>query len=353
MHIKKLTGIKNFIAKHFEKLIFANCLVLIAILYRRDILYSLDGAGRYASAKNLFEVGLHGFNDHFFLGNIQNLFYPPLQDILLGLLIKFNEILLGDFFSDRFIYSFFTVGIFSFYMYALYSMARYLTSKYAKVFFLIFSSWTLYLNIYSFDKLLGHEINFYKDPFVIYFQGLSLQDIFIVGLTNQFLSAAFLVFGILALAKNDRNRTIFHLSMAILSHFIFGLVIVLLCTVKKIFEKDFKNLAIIGAASFGLTAFFVIPLFVYRSSMINVYSMPTRSGFWLTLVTFSFLFLKKKNFSYYLGFGSFLLVAFIAFAKLSERYGYPFPSFHFYRLLFPSLLLFIFTVGFALNESSG
>jgi hypothetical protein len=340
------------IGKHFEKLIFLNCVILLTILFRHNVLYSLDGGGRYASAKDLFEVGLHGFNDHFFLGNIQNLFYPPLQDFLLGLLIKFNEVVCRGFFSDRFVFSLYIFLIFTFYIYALYCICRFFTSKFAKLFVIFFTSWTLYFNLYFFDVFLGHGLNFYKKPFVIYFQGLSFQDIYTVGLTNQFLCAGFLILGILALARNDRNKTIFYITMSILSHFIFGLVIVLICVVKKLFEKDYKNLVLIGSVTLGLTAFFLIPLLAYRSQMINVPSMPIRSGFWLTAVTFLFLFLKKDTFSYKLGFCAFTLVGFIALAKLVEKYYLFTPNFHFYRLLQPSLLLLILSLGFAFNENT-
>lgn len=347
-----MNRIRSLIATHFEKLIFLNCVVLVVVLCQHNVLFSLDGGGRFASAKDLFEVGLHGFNDHFFLGNIQNLFYPPLQDFLLGLLIKFNEFVCGKVFSDRAIFSFYIFSIFTFYIYALYAVCRSFSSKFAKGFVILFSSWTLYINLYFFDIYFGLDLNFYKKPFVIYFQGLSFQDIYTVGLTNQFLCAGFLILGILAIARNQRNKIIFYITMSILSHFIFGLVIVLLCIIKKLFENDFKNLIVIGAATFGLTAFFLVPLLVYRGQMINVPSMPIKSGFWLTAVTFLFLLLKKDTFSYKLGFCAFSLVGFIALAKLVEKYYHFTPNFHFYRLLQPSLLIVILALGFAFNEQT-
>ncbi len=353
MVLEKLVSIKNDLIQHFEKLLFLNCAVLLVILYQHNVLFSLDGGGRYASAKDLFEVGLHGFNDHFFLGNIQNLFYPPLQDFLLGLLIKLNGWICNGYFSDRSIFSLYIFSIFTFYIYSLYCVCKFFHSKFAKLFVIFFSSWTLYFNLYFFDIFFGHTFNFYKRPFVIYFQGLSFQDIYTVGLTNQFLCAGFLILGILALARDSSNKTIFYITMSILSHFIFGLVIVLLCIFKKLFDKDYKNLFKIGFITFGLTAFFMVPLLAYRYQMINVPSMPIRSGFWLTAVTFLFLLLRKNTYSYILGFTAFSLVGLIAFAKLIEKYYHFTPNFHFYRLLQPSLLLLILALGFAFNEQLG
>ncbi|WP_413576221.1 hypothetical protein ACLVWU_17705 [Bdellovibrio sp. HCB290] len=350
MEYAKLTGIKNFLKHHWEKIIFLNCISGALALYYRNILYTLDGGGRYASGKDLLEVGLHGFNDHYFLGGIQNLFYPPLHDFLLAIVIKFNSWLPTGGLDDRGLYSLFVFALFSFYIYSLYRVSRSLDKLVAKVFFIVFASWTLYLNVYSFEKNFGHSLNFYDNPVTMFFQGLTLQDIYVTGITNQFLSAGFLVLAILSFQKRDKSLTALWISLTILSHYIFGFVAVLVYLIKKIFEKDIRSLIHVGVISFGLTAFFLIPMLVNGKYLVTLESIPTRTGFWLTLVGFSFLFFKNKTFSYYLAFAAFVFVSFIGIAKISLKYHLPIVPFHYYRFLFISLILFVFAVAFALNE---
>lgn len=44
----------------------------------------IDASGHIASARVLREGGFHGFVDTAFLGYVQNLFYPPLEDALIA-----------------------------------------------------------------------------------------------------------------------------------------------------------------------------------------------------------------------------------------------------------------------------
>ncbi|WP_413582887.1 hypothetical protein [Bdellovibrio sp. HCB288] len=345
-----MSGIKNFIKLHWEKLIFLNCIGAFLALYTHDILFTLDGGGRYVSGKDLLEVGYHGFNDHYFMGGIQNLFYPPLHDFLLAAAIKFNEWILFGALNERLLYSAFVFGIFTFFIYSLYRVSRSFQNVFAKIFFVIFASWPLYLNIYSFEKKFGYSLNFYKTPYTVYFQGLTLHDIFVTGITNQFLSAGFLVLGILSIQKKNKYLTALWISLTILSHFVFGLVIVLIYAIKKIFEKDFRTLFAVGLASLGLTAFFLVPMIANGKYLITINSIPIRTGFWLSIVGFSFLFYKSKTYSYYLSFAAFILVSLIGISKLAEKYDLAFIPFHYYRLLFVSLLVFVFATAFALNE---
>lgn len=352
MQLAKLNGIKAFILKHFEKLIFLNCLVAGLVLYYHDILYSLDGGGHYVSAKDLLEVGFHGYNDHYFLGGIQNLFYPPLHDLLLSVFCKANDAFFSNAISDRFLYSLFVWLTFCFYIYSLYLVSKYFRSVCSKLYIVLFSSWTLYLNIYSYEKYWTANLNFYNTPHVTFFQGLTFHDIYITGLTTQFLSAGFLILSILSLTKRNLRKTSILISLAILSHFIFGLVAVVFCTVKKLFESQFKDLFIIGITCLGLTAFFLIPMGMNHNYMVSQISMPLRSGFWLSVVALLFLFFKRGTLSFYLSFTAFALVGSIGLAKLMQKYELPIFAFHYYRLLFPSLLILILAVAFALNESN-
>ncbi|WP_413585659.1 hypothetical protein [Bdellovibrio sp. HCB274] len=351
MESAKLNGIKNFLKRHWEKLIFLNCISCVLALTYRNILYTLDGGGRYASGKDILEVGLHGFNDHYFLGGIQNLFYPPLHDFLLAIVIKINEWVLRGVLDDRWLYSSFVFVLFSFYIYSLYRLSRSLDKFAAKIFFVIFVSWTLYINVYSFEKNFGHSLNFYENPVTMFFQGLTLQDIYVTGITNQFLSAGFLVLAILSTQKKEKYLTALWISLTILSHFVFGLVAVIFYVIKKVFEKDVRALVLVGIVSLGLTAFFMFPMLAYGKYLVKLESIPMRTGFWLTMVGFSFLFFKNRTFSYYLAFTAFVFVSFIGIAKVSLKYQLPIIPFHYYRFLFISLLLFVFAVTFALNES--
>ncbi|QDK47111.1 hypothetical protein DOM22_19050 [Bdellovibrio sp. ZAP7] len=352
MQLEKLNGIRAFVKRHFEKLIFLNCIAAALTMYFHDILYSLDGGGRYVSAMDLWEVGLHGYNDHFFMGGLQNLFYPPLHDFILSPVIKLFSLAFGSDLNHRLLYSIFVFCIFTFFISTIYKLSRQLQSVGAKVFLLVFISWMLSLNIYSYEENLGFFLNFYKVPHIIYYQGLSFQDIFITGLMNQFLSAGFLILSIISLSKRNNTKTAVFIALTILSHFIFGLVAVLYCIVKKVFEKDLKNLVYIGAICFGLTSMFLIPMVVYREFLVHQISMPKKTAFWLTMTAFLFLFFRKPKTSFCLSFTALLLAAVIGYAKTFQKFGLPVIPFHYYRLLYPTILLLILAVAFALNESS-
>ena len=47
-------------------------------------LSQMDFAGHMASAAQFARSGLHAFNDRMFLGTTHNLFYPPLEDLLIN-----------------------------------------------------------------------------------------------------------------------------------------------------------------------------------------------------------------------------------------------------------------------------
>ncbi|WP_413292292.1 hypothetical protein ACLSU7_12895 [Bdellovibrio sp. HCB185ZH] len=301
---------------------------------------------------DLWEVGLHGYNDHYFLGGIQNLFYPPLHDLILSPLIKLFSTAFGQELNHRLLYSIFVFCIFTFFISTIYNLSRHLQAIGAKIFLLIFISWMLSLNIYSYEENFGLFLNFYKVPHTIYYQGLSFQDIFITGLMNQFLSAGFLILSVVSISKKKNTKTAIFIALTILSHFIFGLVAVLYCIVMKILEKDLKNLFYIGVICFGLTAMFLIPMSVYREFLVHQISLPKKTAFWLSMVAFLFLFFEKPKTSFCLSFTALLLAAIVGYAKTFQKFGLPVIPFHYYRLLYPTLLLVIIAVAFALNENT-
>ncbi|MCY0995740.1 hypothetical protein OWM54_01175 [Myxococcus sp. MISCRS1] len=58
-----------------------------ALIVTRLDVFSIDVAGHLASGMAVRRGAFHPVNDSAFLGYVQNLFYPPLEDLLLGALL--------------------------------------------------------------------------------------------------------------------------------------------------------------------------------------------------------------------------------------------------------------------------
>lgn len=295
---------------------------------------AVDQMGHIASAKLFWDGTFHGFIDQYFLGYVQNLFYPPLEDFILGAFLKAagTKWLLG--------YQIYLSLVWLFFIHGIDRLRRKLNTPWASVFFL-FGSFLLLFN--------SHSVN-------INDQGLSVQDLLVFGLSSQLLSGIFMmaVFErILPDTASKKARTIdasliIYTTLALLSHLVTSMVLgavffVLIATR----PNDRKRLLISGALATGLSWFFWGPFLIYRSLIItgNVFNDPRLSPFLLFLVLtlgIGVARFQKKSFfkrvlkADLLGLSAlamiFILPSLIEPIRKSFEWKWELPAFHYYRL---------------------
>lgn len=343
--------------KSIPYLLFLNYFAFLFLSLQYSAKFSLDGLGRLASAKSFWEVGLHGYNDHFFLGNIQNLFYPPAQDFLLGGLWKFlNALNLAPLVElpgiTLFIYNQILVLLV---LGGLTLFAKKLTSLTSQVFFIIFTSWIFYLDLYSTQSGVFGFLNFHQSPLVLFFQGLGFQDLLITGLSNQFLGLRIFLFFINSLTSKRFLLTTTLLTLCFLSHIIWGAV-AFIYILTQIFSNPLveirKSATISLVTALGLSSFYWGPLLITSGAMQVESIFPIQIEAFLALCIFTFIFLKPKSPSFPFGLTAFILAALVTIPLFTAKLGFPTPHFHFYRWLAPALLILVLTITLVLEKSS-
>jgi hypothetical protein len=123
--------------------------VLYLLWFKLDFLY-VDIAGHLASAKSFSEGYFQSFNEHFFTGLVQNLFYPPIEDLILSVFTKLIRL------SDTHAYLLYMSIVMSAFFYLLYRLTESFKNIAAKSFC-------------SFSLLL---LFFAQKEDVMFFQGL-------------------------------------------------------------------------------------------------------------------------------------------------------------------------------------
>jgi hypothetical protein len=298
-----------------KALYFLNGLWGIYILLFHQNLFSMDKMGHIASASSFLNFGFHQYQDQFFLGLIQNLFYPPLEDALICL---FSFIFRQDLVTSYKIYSVVLMLAFLFSIYRLHDVFHHSMAK------LVYLSSGLVL-------FNSHKLN------LLEFQGLGLIDIYQTGLTSQCLAGVGLFHLLKHWLRNDRRWSIqtFWLTWIFYSHLIVsivaGAILLILSFDRKFHLGLFKRRGFFSALfALGLSSAFVVPFLAYREYLSSA-TVPVGKGYALVLIFF-FLFWKSEGLArklFLMGL-VFLLPDLAAF--LLMPYHIPFIPFHYYRL---------------------
>ena len=153
--------------------IIPSILIITGIVQIWNSLYihSVDHQGHIGSAILFWRGNFHEYIDNFFMGYVQNLFYPPLNDLILGGLIKLIPINADE------VYKIYLSIIWVLINLSVHSLTKYIPQKWLKLLFQ-FSFLLLFIN--------GNSSNL-ED------QGLSFQDMLVFGLTPQLLSMIFFI----------------------------------------------------------------------------------------------------------------------------------------------------------------
>ena len=306
--------------------IFSGSIVLYAIWTHLNYL-QIDHAGHIASAAHLLTNGFHHFNDRFFLGYVSNLFYPPLEDIVLSGISLFTA---GNMITA---YQTYLSLLLTAYILSFYSFSRALKSYFSKTFYL-----GCMLLLFWINK---------RD--LLEYQGLTMIDLMVTGLCSQFLGGIFFVLMMKELVQKNRARWITGLLFfTIISHIVMGLVAILVIVIKTAtLKKEERESSILSlATAFGLASFFLVPFVVYRgyivSSSIILESKPYLF-FTFSLLGTALVLKGRKLLPFFLT--ALFILAPLVFGLALEAAGYPLPIFHYYRL--GIIALFLLTMGFA------
>lgn len=306
---------------------------LLVLLYSYMIWFKLDLSkmdlsGHMASAAQFARSGMHAFNDRMFLGTTHNLFYPPLEDIIINIikLLSFqNHIVTFQIYLTLLLIGF--VGI-------LLKIGKDLKKSAPYLF-------------YHFTILAILTIN--KDG-TLYLQGMSMDDLIKTGLTNQFLSgiAFFWICNeILKPQKNVERNLVIGTILSLLSHIIVGAVSFGLSLLYFVLNKNSHRKVLPLALIIGMCFFYLGPFLFYKSYMTNsnIFVSQPWIPFFMGLVALGFAFrLKLFEQKIILFLASLLFTTgtiFPVFVYISNLV----PSFHYYR--FTVVAYYLFIIGLA------
>ncbi|MCP3064309.1 hypothetical protein LXT21_36610 [Myxococcus sp. K38C18041901] len=234
---------------------------VVLIVTRLDV-FSIDVAGHLASGMAVRRGYFHQFNDSAFLGYVQNLFYPPLEDLLLGALLWLLPLEPVDVF--KLFLSLLVAGYFA----GVGLLAWRFERPWVRGLFVLAS-----ITLFYTHKAEGFA------------QGLCFLDLFRVGITSQFLGAFFFFAVAAELHGTPRPRRLaLLLAGVVLSHLIMGLaagVLVLLSLPRILRDVRLVGALVLGA---GLSAFFWLPFLAHRGLMVSNLVMVEQTGWSVLLV---------------------------------------------------------------------
>ena len=274
------------------------------------------------------------------MGYVQNLFYPPLNDLILGGLIKLIPINADE------VYKIYLSIIWVLINLSVHSLTKYIPQKWLKLLFQ-FSFLLLFIN--------GNSSNL-ED------QGLSFQDMLVFGLTPQLLSMIFFIEWLKIFIENYKNknwkshRFIALTTAVLLSHLVTSLVLVT-CFVFYIWEinKEFRLQALKDfSMSFLVSLFFWGPFLFYKSALTTslITNEPRIGNLIAVLISLAILYryrLFKKAFFYFSPVVVFIAPAFLKYILDFISIDWLFPDFHYYR--FTQYSNWVFVIVFFLFAS--
>ena len=292
-------------------------------LYGYFTWYHFDHGGHAYGGTQLLEVGYHGIQDRVFMGSIQNLFYPPLEDFLLAGL----QLLSG--WTGFELYPIYVSLILLLFLASQCTWVLTLQKGWTRLVFAAGLLWLFHLQKFDSSNL----------------QGWSIFDAVVIGLSSQFLSGIGF-FQLLRLAFQEappsKPRVLFWTGFCILSHLITGilasLVYLIIAFTRKWRRPDIlKGIAILFAA----TAFFTLPFLAYRKWMISSTIYFNQSTWTLVLMalTAALSLWQRWKGSVWIVLATILYAPLILFPRLGAHLDESI-SFHFYRLAMPAWILF-------------
>jgi hypothetical protein len=285
--------------------------------------YHFDLAGHALGGQMLLDSGLHGYQDRVFLGALQNLFYPPLEDLILATLRWLSP------WTGLQIFPYYLGGVFAGFLLSQMSWVLTLRKAGARIWMAFGLLWLFQMQKFDSSRL----------------QGWSVFDGVIIGLSSQFLSGI-PFFQLLRLGFRDRtplrNEVSFWTALCLLSHVVTGMLAGLLwLTLGWRARWKFRDWVMSGASVFLGTAFFLVPSLVYRDWVFSSTIYYDQSSGVLVLMGASWLFLwfRRSAGAIWVGWATLLYAPLILLPWIEQKVAWGIP-FHFYRFAMPAWILF-------------
>ncbi len=291
--------------------------IAIFIIRYYPAIWAIDTAGHIASNTLFMQDGLHNFTDNWFWGFIQNLLYPPAENII-------NTILSYIFHQPPLqTFQIYLTLITLLYICMLDSLKSIFSHTKTKILYMVFCIFFLFLSKWN----------------LTYFQWLWLIDLLYTGLTAQFLWWIWLLLLLKELFhKNRFTVIIWSTLLAVLSHIITGPIAMLLLLWMWYHSKN-KIYIYSFCIILGLTSFFWLPFLLSMSRWTSslIFNIIPAFLFWSLLLLYGKSHPKNDFFYKTLTLTTILIllptVVNMIFPSLSIR-----PAFHYYR--FTSIALF-------------
>lgn len=293
----------------------------------------VDLAGHIASARSLWERGLHAYLDTFFQGMVQNLFYPPLEDFLIGLAAQLSN---GDYLIG---YKLYLSGLCVCYFCSIWLFAWCFDRVGARATF-----------------LLGMAVLVCMDKLdLVQFQGLSLIDVFVTGLSAETLGAVFLLLLLRQLMTREDSRLMIPLlALSLLSHLVVGPVALITVLLAAALRRSLKFLLVIAVA-IAMAAFFLVPAFLSRGQLGGVSIREPAPAVVEVLLCLTLVLLWHAGRSRLLPLAGLVLLLPIDVNAIAENVlgRTILPTFHYYRLHVFALVLLIAALAAVVERSAG
>lgn len=320
--------------RSFNVLIFlaisiqASIVVYIALNHLNFL--QVDFAGHIASAFEFQRGKYHDYNPNVFLGAIHGLFYPPLQDFVLSILLYFSS-------SDwQRAAEFYLAGVGLFYLFSWGRLIFSLESTLAKLF--LTGSFLLIFNI--------------KKSNLVFFQGLSLVDLVVTGLSAQFLSMSFFLLFIsevLVRKKRGLGFSVFMVTLTLTSHIVMGLSALAFLFIAGVTSDQRKLVLRVALLSLLCSAFFILPFIGYSEYLARSTVISESPSSVLILIFFLSGFVGVLAGIRSIPFALCLTAALLSGSDWLATHSpeiVRLPDFHYYRLVSVALILAL--VSFAL-----
>lgn len=304
-----------------------------ALIYNIRIapnIFQLDMWWQIASAEFFSKYGFHSYNPDRFGGFINNLFYPPLQDILLWIIKNISWLQMLSAFQI-----YLTLLIIS-YITGFILISTRFTSRSAKALYSIFIIWYLHL-----DK-----------QFLTHFQWLGFIDIAFTGLISEILGWVFLNFLIYEILWNNQRyiRQLVYAIFAFLSHLVVGPFAFVLIGFMRLthWKKEYFLNCILWI---WITAFFWVPFasfgdYMTSDSIVLGFPYLLTLGFIIVIRYFTHK-TEKTWLAIALSWAAVLLPSelFFLFDFTISSFHDFFPKFHYSRLVVLSLFVLILSAS--------
>ncbi|MBU6376134.1 MAG: hypothetical protein KGQ59_09075 [Bdellovibrionales bacterium] len=281
----------------------------------------MDLAGHLSSGAWFQRGYFHQYQDANFLGYVHGLFYPPLEDFLISV---FRTLLpRSPVVGFQLYFSFLTCGLLTS-LFLLGSAFRSPASRHLTRILLLLVFW-----LSKYDGM--------------YFQGLSLEDLLVTGLSSQILGGIFFFLFLKEWIRGLRPfPTTVLLTLIILSHIVVSLVSLMILALYFVLTRESrKRIAFAVIASFLLSAFYLIPFLAYKSQLTTstIYIGDVWQLSLMVLILLGLFFRQLSNLARVLLVTSFLLTVVNVLGHWAPALQEFFPRFHYYRLSIFALYL--------------